>query len=77
MGVPEDPATGSAAAAFAGALMAFEPPREGETMYSIEQGYEMGRPSLISLGLKIEDGKLVDATIGGSARIMSEGFIDV
>ena len=72
-GVPEDPATGSAVAAFAGVLMAFEPPGEGEHMLAIEQGFEMGRPSKISLGTKVESGKLVDATIGGYARIVCDG----
>ena len=76
-GVTEDPATGSAAAAFAGVLMAFEPPADGEAMYVIEQGYEMGRPSRISLGLKVEAGRLVDATIGGFARIVCQGVIDL
>ncbi len=57
--------------------MAFDAPADGEPMYVIEQGYEMGRPSLISLGLKVEAGKLVDATVGGSARIVCEGFIDI
>ena len=76
-GVSEDPATGSAAAAFAGVLMAFEPPGDGETMFVIEQGYEMGRPSKISLGLKVEKGRLHDATVGGSARILCEGTIDI
>jgi len=76
-GVSEDPATGSAVAAFAGALMAFEPPGGGEHMMAIEQGFEMGRPSKISLGMKVEGGKLVDATIGGYARIVCDGTIDV
>jgi trans-2,3-dihydro-3-hydroxyanthranilate isomerase len=37
-GVAEDPATGSAAAAFAGVVLAFERPRDGEHMLIIEQG---------------------------------------
>jgi trans-2,3-dihydro-3-hydroxyanthranilate isomerase len=76
-GVYEDPATGSAASAFAGVLMAFEPPGDGEHMYVIEQGYEMGRPSQISLALNVEHGRLVDATVGGSARIVCQGFIEI
>ena len=62
-GVYEDPATGSAVAAFAGVVQAFERPRDGESMLTIEQGFEMGRPSLIALGLVIENGALVSATI--------------
>jgi trans-2,3-dihydro-3-hydroxyanthranilate isomerase len=76
-GVGEDPATGSAVAAFAGVMMAFEPPADGDHMLTIEQGVEMGRPSFISLGLQVEDGALADATIGGSAVIVSEGTIDL
>ena len=72
-GVAEDPATGSAVAAFAAVVMAFDKPADGEHMLVIEQGFEMGRPSLISLGLEVEGGALKGATIGGSAVIVSEG----
>jgi len=76
-GIVEDPATGSAAAALAGALMQFDPPADGESMYVIEQGFEMGRPSLISLGLEVENGALRSATIGGAAVIVSQGTINL
>jgi trans-2,3-dihydro-3-hydroxyanthranilate isomerase len=76
-GIVEDPATGSAVAAFAGAIMRFEPPENGESMFVIEQGIEMGRPSFISLGLSVENGALASATIGGSAVLVSQGTIDL
>jgi trans-2,3-dihydro-3-hydroxyanthranilate isomerase len=76
-GIIEDPATGSAAAALAGAIMRFEPPTESDAMYVIEQGLEMGRPSFISLGLAIEHGALVSATIGGEAVLIGQGTIDL
>lgn len=76
-GVHEDPATGSAVAAFAGVLMAYERPADGEHVVTIEQGVEMGRPSFITLGLSVEGGALRGATIGGSAVIVSEGTIDL
>jgi trans-2,3-dihydro-3-hydroxyanthranilate isomerase len=75
MGVSEDPATGSAAAAFAGVVMAFDRPEDGEHSLVIEQGYEMGRPSRITLGLTVRDGVLTRATIGGSAVVVSEGSL--
>jgi len=75
MGVAEDPATGSAVAAFAGAVMLFERPGDGEHRLVVEQGYEMGRPSQIELGLKVAGGALVSATIGGTALVMSEGHL--
>ncbi len=48
IGITEDPATGSAAAAFAGLLGRFGGYGDGEHRVAIEQGYEMGRPSLIT-----------------------------
>jgi trans-2,3-dihydro-3-hydroxyanthranilate isomerase len=76
-GVPEDPATGSAAAAFAGVLIAFEQPADGEHLLTLEQGLEMGRPSFIALGLQIEAGELRSASIGGSAVIIASGLLDL
>jgi trans-2,3-dihydro-3-hydroxyanthranilate isomerase len=69
----EDPATGSAAASFAGALMQFEPLGEGEHDIPIRQGVEMGRPSEIALQLVIRSGALVAAEIGGRAVMVSRG----
>ncbi|HEY4174052.1 MAG TPA: PhzF family phenazine biosynthesis protein, partial [Rhodopila sp.] len=48
VGVPEDPATGSAAAAFAGVFMDAEKPADGQHSFVIEQGDAMGRPSRIT-----------------------------
>ncbi|GGK19135.1 PhzF family phenazine biosynthesis protein [Salinarimonas ramus] len=72
-GVREDPATGSAAAAFAGALMEHEPMGDGTHDVLIEQGVEMGRPSVIALQLVIETGALVSAEIGGGAVVVARG----
>jgi trans-2,3-dihydro-3-hydroxyanthranilate isomerase len=76
-GIPEDPATGSAAAAFAGAVMRFEQPADGDHTVLIRQGVAMGRPSLIVLGLEVASGALASASIGGGAVIVSEGTIDL
>ena len=76
-GVTEDPATGSAAAAFAGVVQDFASPQDGEHMLIIEQGFEMGRPSLITLGLVIEAGVLAAATIGGSVVLIASGSLDL
>ena len=77
LGVVEDPATGSAAAAFAGVVLAFDAPGDGEHVLPIEQGLEMGRPSFIALGFEIDGGALRAATIGGSAVIVSQGTLDL
>jgi trans-2,3-dihydro-3-hydroxyanthranilate isomerase len=73
MGIVEDPATGAAAAAFAGVIAAFEELEDGVHAFVIEQGYEMGRPSQIELTLHVAGGAMIRASIGGGAVIISEG----
>jgi trans-2,3-dihydro-3-hydroxyanthranilate isomerase len=75
-GIVEDPATGSAAAAFAGLLARHAGLKDGDHAFVIEQGYEMGRPSLIELGLTLAGGRLTSATIGGRAVVVTEGTIE-
>jgi trans-2,3-dihydro-3-hydroxyanthranilate isomerase len=77
MGVAEDPATGSAAAAFAAVITRFDTPRDGTLKKVIEQGFEMGRPSLIETSLVIKQGKLETVRIGGNSVRVSEGTITV
>ena len=76
-GVKEDPATGAAAAAFAGVIQQFDGLPDGQHRRVIEQGYEMGRPSLIALSLEIERGRLDTVRIGGAAVRVSEGKITI
>ncbi|MEO0618205.1 MAG: PhzF family phenazine biosynthesis protein [Pseudomonadota bacterium] len=76
-GILEDPATGSAVAAFAGAIMKFDTPTLGTHEYLIEQGYEMGRPSLIQLSLEVEHATLTSARIGGYAVPVSKGTLNI
>jgi trans-2,3-dihydro-3-hydroxyanthranilate isomerase len=75
-GIPEDPATGSAVAAFAGLLAHFTRIADGAHEFVVEQGYEMGRPSLIHLAMTIQGGKLTAAAIAGDAVVMSEGTLE-
>ncbi|MEJ8474735.1 PhzF family phenazine biosynthesis protein [Roseibium algae] len=73
MGIPEDPATGSAAAAFAGVVNHFDRLPGGSHFVRIEQGFIMGRPSLIDLEIDIEDKKLHAVRVGGQATIVARG----
>ena len=75
-GILEDPATGSAVAAFAGYLAAHGGYPDGDHVVRIEQGYEMGRPSLMELTLRISGGALTGASIAGDAVVVLEGTID-
>jgi trans-2,3-dihydro-3-hydroxyanthranilate isomerase len=76
-GIPEDPATGSAAAAFAGAVHHFDGLAEGPNALWIEQGVEMGRPSRIRLEITGRDGAIAAARIGGHAVKVAEGRLTV
>ena len=76
-GIPEDPATGSAAAAFSGAVLHFDQPQDGPYSVWIEQGIEMGRPSRIRLEVDVEGGKAVGARIGGHAVKVAEGVLAI
>jgi len=76
-GVPEDPATGSAAVGLCGAVHRFDALPDGLHKRVIEQGYEMGRPSRIELSLQVGGGKLETVRIGGHAVRVAEGTIEV
>lgn len=76
-GIDEDPATGSAAAAFAGVIHRFDGMPDGDHEFIIEQGYEMGRPSKIRLECTAESGQLQRVRIGGHAVKIAEGILDL
>jgi len=75
LGVPEDPATGSAAVCFAGVVHDFDGLPDGAHRRVIEQGHEMGRPSSIALTLVVAGGRLETVRIGGSAVRVIDGEI--
>lgn len=77
VGVPEDPATGSAAVCLAGVVHQFDGLTDGIHRRTLEQGFQMGRPSLISLTLSVEAGKLGGVRIGGHAVPVSQGVLTV
>ena len=74
-GIAEDPATGSAAAAFAGVVRRFDGPPSGTHHYVIEQGFEMGRASLMTLEIDIAAGEIAAVRIGGNAVVVAEGTL--
>ncbi|UUP16076.1 PhzF family phenazine biosynthesis protein [Nitratireductor thuwali] len=74
-GIMEDPATGSAVAAFAGAILMHDEPVDGAHGFWIEQGIEMGRPSRIRLEIDVAGRGLEAARIGGGAVKIAEGTL--
>ena len=75
LGVWEDPATGSAAAALAGYLADGETTATGPLRWIVEQGFEMGRPSLIHVEAEKADGRVTAVRVGGTAVRVSEGSL--
>lgn len=73
IGVPEDPATGSAVASFAGQLHARSRLYDGTHTWRVEQGFEMGRPGILDLECDVKGGEIAAVRVGGNAVIVSRG----
>jgi trans-2,3-dihydro-3-hydroxyanthranilate isomerase len=76
-GMPEDPATGSAAICFAGALHHFDGLKDGVHKRVLEQGFEMNRPSFMTLTLSVRNGRLDAVRLGGHAVLVTSGTLEV
>jgi trans-2,3-dihydro-3-hydroxyanthranilate isomerase len=76
-GVPEDPATGSAAAALGGYLAKVDGRRDGHLSWTVEQGLEIGRPSRLHVEADRADGATTAVRVGGNAVLVSSGIMRV
>src|SRR6185295_6796852 len=77
IGIAEDPATGGAAVGLAGYLGARDSRPSGTLRWVIEQGFEMGRPSILEAEADKENGRVVRTRVGGSTVMMMEGTIQL
>jgi trans-2,3-dihydro-3-hydroxyanthranilate isomerase len=78
LGVAEDPATGSAAASFAGWLARKLPqPRDGTLAVRLDQGIEMGRPAELHVEFDRRDGLVTAVRVGGAAVMVAEGTLSL
>jgi trans-2,3-dihydro-3-hydroxyanthranilate isomerase len=77
LGVPEDPATGSACVALGGYLARRDARADGTLRWRVEQGFEMGRPSLLDVEVDKRAGAIVDVRVGGQTVIVCDGTIEV
>jgi trans-2,3-dihydro-3-hydroxyanthranilate isomerase len=71
-GIPEDPATGSGNGCLAGYLVKHRYLGKTEIDIRSEQGYEMGRPSLLYLRADETGGK-IHVSVGGKSVIIAKG----
>jgi trans-2,3-dihydro-3-hydroxyanthranilate isomerase len=71
-GVPEDPATGSANGCLAAYLVEHRYVGEDRIEVRAEQGYEIGRPSLLYLRAEKRKGE-IKVSVGGKVQMVAKG----
>lgn len=77
LGVPEDPATGSAAGALGAYLVrhGLLQPRDGVARLVVEQGVEIGRPSRIEVTVAAAGRDVTEVRVGGQAVTVIAGEV--
>jgi trans-2,3-dihydro-3-hydroxyanthranilate isomerase len=77
LNIPEDPATGSAIAAFGGWLAMKDPRAAGAFAWTVDQGIEMGRPSRLEVRAEKAAGAVTSVRVAGQAVLVGEGALRV
>ena len=73
-GIPEDPATGSGNGCLAGYLVKHRYFAKERINLRVEQGYELGRPSLLLLKAE-KKGKAIVVDVGGKVKTVAKGVL--
>jgi len=73
LGIPEDPATGSACASLAGYLATRSAKHDGLLKYTVHQGVEMGRPSRLEVEVEVAAAAVEAVRVGGASVLISSG----
>lgn len=76
-GIPEDPATGSAASVLVAAAAMLTGASRNRFSLAIRQGVKMGRPSTLSAAAQLRGGQVVAVEVGGATAFVAEGKIEV
>ncbi|MFX1375259.1 MAG: PhzF family phenazine biosynthesis protein [Promethearchaeota archaeon] len=72
----EDPATGSGNGCLAAYLVHHQYYGKNSINVRVEQGYEIGRPSLLYLRAEVEENQ-ISVSVGGKAFIIAEGELNI
>jgi trans-2,3-dihydro-3-hydroxyanthranilate isomerase len=75
LGIPEDPATGSANGCLAGYLCRYRYFGNDKINIRVEQGYEIARPSLLRLKAERQEDK-IDVHVGGRTTLVATGKLE-
>ncbi len=73
-GIPEDPATGSANGCLAAYLVKHRYYETAAINVHVEQGYEMGRPSILHLRAEEKD-ESIEVKVGGNVVLVAKGLL--
>lgn len=77
LGIEEDPATGSAAAALAALLTQRSGAASASLAWQVTQGVRMGRPSIIEAAAEKREGRVVSVSVGGDSVIVGQGEMEL
>lgn len=77
LGIVEDPATGAAAVALAGYLASRDQTGADQLNWTIVQGVEMGRRSILEVEADRHNSTVTAIRVGGAAVIVSAGEMEV
>ncbi|MGV2831850.1 PhzF family phenazine biosynthesis protein [Myxosarcina sp. GI1(2024)] len=77
MGIAEDPATGAAASALAGYLGVRDKTDDGLLQWRVEQGFEIGRPSILEIEAEKTASQITKVRVGGQSVMVGEGKIEI
>ena len=76
LGIPEDPATGSASGPLGCYLVTYGlVPAQAISHIISEQGFEMGRPSILHITIGTEQNEITSVKVGGKSVLVGEGYI--
>jgi len=77
LNITEDPATGSAATAFAAYLATYQPEKDGNWQWLMDQGFEINRPSKIIASACKKDDQITQIKVKGESVIITEGILTI
>ncbi len=77
LGIAEDPATGAAATALAGYLSLRDHSPAAQLRWVVEQGFEMGRPSILEVEADRQGGSVSAIRVGGASVMVASGVLSL
>lgn len=76
-GYNEDPATGVAACALGAFLGKYSNNANGWQYFKVHQGKAMARPSLLEVGIYLENKRITKTKVSGKARVLSKEHVSI